>query len=104
MKRLVYLICSVSFVGLGTSSCATPKSQTLKAEIGTYKFRSHSADFFLCESSSGATLKCISSCFGLVNLPAGGRLEFLDNFQIVEFNTSLGPQSCPVESCREILN
>lgn len=77
--------------------------QVEKIKTGKFRFRSTASNYFLCESGEGAILKCITHfCVHMVNLDKGAKIDFLDGFKIVEFQTSLGSHSCDVKTCVEI--
>lgn len=73
-------------------------------KLAKYTFRSGGSGFFLCNSSEGKTLKCNGWCSGMAGLNRGIKLEFLDNFSIVEFEGPLGPQACNLTGCTELKN
>lgn len=67
-----------------------------------YTLRSNGSDFFLCDTSDGKILKCTGSCSGLIGENKGLKLEFLENFKLVEFQTFTGSHSCQISGCSEI--
>lgn len=79
----------------------TPLSNSTDLKNATYKFRSYGSGYFIAESLSGKILKCTSYCIGMSTLNRGKKIEFLDNFKIVEFET-YSPHSCEVTKCIEI--